>query len=68
MSSVLSFPAILGSAKGRQRIPKGIRKMKKRRKRIKLERREKVKAGSVVGREPPRPTLAPGHTQGCSAR
>lgn len=42
--------------------------MKERRKMIKLEKRKKVKAGRVVGREPPRPTLAPGHTQGCSAR
>lgn len=65
---VLSFPAILGSAKGRQKKPKGMRNMKKKRKRIKLEKRKKRKAGSVVGREPLRPTLAPGHTQGCSAR
>lgn len=41
MSSVLSFPPTVSSAKRRQRTPKGIRKRKKNRKRIQLEKKGK---------------------------
>lgn len=59
MSSVLSFPATLSSFKRRQRTPKG---MERSRKRITLEKRKrKVEVGGVLGREPLRPTSAPGH-------
>lgn len=59
VSSVLSFPATLSSATRRQRTPKG---MEKSGKRITLEKRKrKVEVGGVLGREPLRPTSAPGH-------
>lgn len=62
MSSVLSFPATLSSAKRRQRTPKG---MEKSGKRITLEKRKrKVEVGGVLGRELLGPTSAPGqHTK-----